>query len=172
VLDRELVKQLLPTMRYIALDEPRPGAYGDWCVRARRIGDPAETPMLVRFLHAPGVDREGLRPLRLDDSTREFLFPQQLLTLPGNIVATVRACIVRAEPLTSDQLLELSRKGERLLAFLREQNRCHGNLTAANLTPDLLFADAGWAWLGGQGRDDAEQLTRTLQELAQPLPQS
>lgn len=167
-----MIKQLLPTMRYIALDAPRPGAYGDWCVRARRIGDPVETPMLARFLHAPGVDRQGLRPLRLDDSTREFLFPQQLLTLPGNIVATVRACIEEVEPRTSDQLLELSRQGERLLAFLREQNRFHGNLCAANLTSDFRFADAGWAWLGGQAQDDAEQLTRTLQELGQRLSRS
>ena len=162
MLDAQLVKQLLSTMRYIALDAPRPGAYGDWCVRARRIGDPGERPMLVRFLQAPAVDRERLRPLRLDDSTREFLFPQQLLTLPGNIVATVRDFIDPAEEVTSLQLLQFCRKGARLLAFLREQNRVHGNLSAANLSYDFLFADAGWAWLGGRAQEDAEQLKLTL----------
>jgi hypothetical protein len=159
MLDAQMVRQLLPTMRYVALDEPRLGVHGDWCVRARRIGDASESPMLVRFFQS-AVDREGLRPLRLDQSTAEFLFPQQLLTLPGNLVATVRACFEPVSGLTSHQLLQWCRRGDRLLAFLLEQNRVHGHLTPANLTPCGQFADAGWAWLTGHGVEDGEQLAR------------
>lgn len=156
-LDAQVIRQLLPTMRYVALDAPREGVHGDWCVRARRIGDASETPMLVRFFQTK-VDREGLRPLRLDQTTSEFLFPQQLLTLPGGLVATVRSCLEPMARPTSHQLLQLCRKGERLLAFLRAQDRIHGHLSAANLTAEGQFADAGWAWLTGHGCDDSEEL--------------
>lgn len=155
-LNAQLVRQLLPTMRYVALDAPVEGRWGDWCVRARRIGDASENPMLLRFFQTPApLDREALKPLRLDHTTQEFLFPQQLLTLPGNLVVIVRNFFEPVTNLNPHQQLQLSRKVERLLTFLKENDRCHGHLCLANLTPEFLFADAGWARLIGHGHEDS-----------------
>ncbi len=124
-------------MRYKALEEPRPGRWGDVQLRAQRIGDRHKI-YLLRF-HQGDLSDEHKRNLKLDRHTLPFLAPQQFLTLPDRVFALVRDYHDELATSIDPEFLTATRQ------FLESQNRHHGHLCLSNLTGDNLWLDTGWA---------------------------